>query len=91
MMPTDAVACISAIWTRSAPRFSLDRLVIPRLEPIPDGGMWIGLGASLGAGYQVVPHFDARLPRMAGFHARFMASGRACGVDLLPDAFRVPG
>ena len=90
------------------------------------------LGASLGVGYQVVRDFDAHVPFMAGFHARYIASSRAlrawvamartlpietiapqhgalfrgrehvarfldwcegleCGVDLLPEAFRVPG
>lgn len=166
MMTTEAIAYISAIWTRFVPHFGLDRLVIPRLKPIPDEGMWVelggsrlaflpahflhspgnfqvwdpvsrilysgDLGASLGMGYQVVPDFDAHVPYMAGFHARYIASSRAlrawvamartlpietiapqhgavfrgrehvgrfldwcegleCGVDLLPEAFRVPG
>lgn len=111
MMTTEATAYISAIWTRFIPHFGLDRLVLPRLKPIPDEGEWIelggcrlaflpahflhspgnfqvwdpesrilytgDLGASLGMGYQVVEDFDGHVPFMAGFHARYMASGRA--------------
>ncbi len=35
------------------------------------------LGASLGIDYQEVPDFDAHLKYMEGFHARYMASGKA--------------
>ncbi len=34
------------------------------------------LGASLGIDYQEVPDFDAHLKHMAGFHRRYMASGK---------------
>jgi flavorubredoxin len=165
MMTTEAIAYISAVWTRFIPHFGLDRLVLPRLKPIPDQGEWVelgscrlaflpahflhspgnfqvwdpesrilytgDLGASLGSTYQVVEDFDSHVAFMEGFHARYMASGRAlkawvamardlpietiapqhgailrgpatvarfldwcdglaCGVDLLPRAFRVP-
>lgn len=35
------------------------------------------LGASLGMDYMAVPDFEAHLPYMAGFHRRYMASGRS--------------
>lgn len=165
MMTTDATAWISALWLRFVPHFGLDNLVVARLKPIPDEGMWVDmtgcrlafvpahflhspgnfqvwdpisrilytgdLGASLGMTYQRVGDFDAHLEYMEPFHRRYMASGKAlkawaamargldieilapqhgayfqgaemvtrfldwasrldAGVDLLPDAFRVP-
>lgn len=35
------------------------------------------LGASIGTEYRVVEDFDAHVPHMAGFHQRYMASGKA--------------
>lgn len=35
------------------------------------------LGASLGMDYMAVPDFESHLPHMAGFHRRYMASGRS--------------
>ena len=34
------------------------------------------LGASMGIEYRKVPDFDAHVPTMAGFHRRYMASGK---------------
>jgi flavorubredoxin len=48
LMTTDAVAYISQLWIRFVPHFGLDQLVVERLRPIPDEGMWIDLnGAKL--------------------------------------------
>jgi flavorubredoxin len=44
LMTTDAVAWISKLWTRFVPHFGLDRLVVDRLKPIPDEGMYFKLG-----------------------------------------------
>lgn len=44
LMTTDAVAWVSALWTRFVPHFGLDRLVLERLRPIPDEGMRLDLG-----------------------------------------------
>jgi flavorubredoxin len=55
LMTTDATAWVSALWTRFVAHFGVDKLVLDRLEPIPDEGMWLELD-----GYQlaVVPaHF----------------------------------
>ena len=165
LMTTDATAYISSLWVRFVPHFGLDNLVVERLKPIPDPGMWVelggcklaflpahflhspgnfqvwdptskilysgDLGASLGMEYQEVQDFDAHLKYMEGFHRRYMGAGRAmrawaqmvrtldietiapqhgaifrgkpmvkrfvdwcatlaCGVDLLPDAWKVP-
>ncbi len=45
LMTTDATAYASKLWLRFIPHFGLDRLVIDRLKPIPDEGMWLSLGA----------------------------------------------
>lgn len=44
LMSSAATAYISAVWTRFIPHFGLDRLVLDRIRPIPDEGMWIRLG-----------------------------------------------
>ncbi|TPV95213.1 MAG: FprA family A-type flavoprotein [Myxococcales bacterium FL481] len=44
LMTTDAEAWCSALWTRFVPHFGLDHLVADRLHPIPDEGMYLGLG-----------------------------------------------
>ncbi len=44
LMTTDATAWVSALWVRFVPHFGLDRLVIDRLRPIPDHGMYLQLG-----------------------------------------------
>ncbi len=46
LMTTDADAWVSALWTRFVAHFGVDRLVIDRLKPIPDEGMWLPLGGS---------------------------------------------
>lgn len=46
LMTTDAEAYVSSLWTRFVPHFGLDRLVIDRLKPIPDEGMWYDLNGS---------------------------------------------
>lgn len=43
LMTTDAVAYVSQLWIRFVPHFGLDKLVVERLRPIPDEGMWIDL------------------------------------------------
>jgi flavorubredoxin len=45
-MTTDATAYISALWQRFVPHFGLDKLVVNRLKPIPDEGMWVELGGA---------------------------------------------
>lgn len=44
LMTTDATAWLSSVWLRFVPHFGLDRLVIDRLRPIPDQGMYLTLG-----------------------------------------------
>jgi len=55
LMTTDAVAYISALWLRFVPHFGLDQLVVDRLKPIPDEGMWLEMA---GARFGLLPaHF----------------------------------
>jgi len=55
LMTTDAMAYISALWTRFVPHFGLDHMVADRLKSIPDEGMVFNLG---GAPVVAVPaHF----------------------------------
>lgn len=44
LMTTDATAWVSSLWVRFVPHFGLDRLVLSRLRPIPDHGMFLTLG-----------------------------------------------
>lgn len=44
LMTTDATAWVSSLWVRFVPHFGLDRLVVERLKPIADGGMYLRLG-----------------------------------------------
>lgn len=46
LMTTDATAWVSSLWVRFVPHFGLDRLVVDRLRPIPDQGMYLTLGES---------------------------------------------
>jgi flavorubredoxin len=46
LMTTDATAYISALWQRFVPHFGLDQLVVNRLKPIPDEGMWVELNGA---------------------------------------------
>ncbi len=55
LMTTEADAFISKLWVRFVPHFGLDKLVIDRLKPIPDDGMWLEMK---GARFAVLPaHF----------------------------------
>jgi flavorubredoxin len=55
LMTTDATAWASQLWIRFIPHFGLDRLVVDRLKPIPDQGMFIDLN---GLSLMVIPgHF----------------------------------
>lgn len=45
LMTTDAKAWTSKLWVRFVPHFGLDRLVIDRLLPIPDEGMYFQVGS----------------------------------------------
>jgi flavorubredoxin len=44
LMTTDATAWVSSLWVRFVPHFGLDRLVIERLKPIEDPGMYLRCG-----------------------------------------------
>lgn len=108
LMTTDATAWVSKLWVRFVPHFGMDHLVLNRLLPIPDEGMFLrlgntelmmipahflhsagnfhvydphsrilytgDLGASLDQDYREVSDFEAHVPFMTGFHARYMAS-----------------
>lgn len=55
LMTTDATAYASSLWLRFIPHFGLDQLVLERLKPIGDEGMWLPLG---GAKLAILPaHF----------------------------------
>lgn len=55
LMTTDADAWCSELWVRFVPHFGIDELVIDRLKPIPDEGMYLPLG---GAEVMILPaHF----------------------------------
>lgn len=86
LMTTDATAWASQLWIRFIPHFGLDRLVVDRLNPIPDGGMFIDL---MGLKLMVIPaHF---LHSCGNFHvydpeSRIYYSGdlgASVGVDYL--------
>ncbi len=44
LMTTDADAWCSKLWVRFVPHFGVDQLVVDRLKPIPDEGMFLPLG-----------------------------------------------
>ena len=46
LMTTDAIAHVSALWSRFVPHFGLDRLLEHRLLSIPDEGGTLRLGAT---------------------------------------------
>ena len=55
LMLTDASAMISKLWMRFITHFGVDELVQKRIEPIPDEGMTVKLGATE---LQIIPaHF----------------------------------
>ncbi len=43
LMTTNARAYVSQLWTRFVSHFGLDRLVVNRLQGVPDEGMWLEL------------------------------------------------
>lgn len=46
LMVTDAQAYLSELWMRFIPHFGVDKLVIERIQPIPDEGMVLNLNGS---------------------------------------------
>lgn len=55
LMTTDATAYISELWVRFVSHFGLDSLVVERIHPIPDEGMWLDVG---GCRFGILPaHF----------------------------------
>jgi flavorubredoxin len=44
LMVTDAQAYASALWMRFIPHFGVDKLVVDRIQPIPDEGMTVQVG-----------------------------------------------
>ncbi len=55
LMTTDATAYISELWVRFVSHFGLDSLVVERIRPIPDEGMWLDVG---GCRFGILPaHF----------------------------------
>lgn len=89
LMTTDAEAWCSALWVRFVPHFGVDRLVVDRLKPIPDEGMYLSLG---GAEMVVLPaHF---LHSCGNFHlydpvSKILYSGDL-GASLGMDYVEVP-
>lgn len=55
LMVTDATAFLSELWMRFIPHFGVDRLVIDRINPVPDQGIVVDLN---GGAIKIIPaHF----------------------------------
>lgn len=89
LMTTDADAWCSELWVRFVPHFGVDKLVVDRLKPIPDAGMYLPLG---GAEMMILPaHF---LHSCGNFHvydpiSKILYSGDL-GASLGMDYVEVP-